>query len=114
MPKPHPPSTDTLFRVLADPTRRGIVEHLCNGPLRAGQLADELGMSPPAMSRHLKLLMETGIVTDRRGDSDARARVFALQPASLGALQAWLDEIKAHWDKQLAAFARHVERRKKR
>jgi DNA-binding transcriptional ArsR family regulator len=110
----HPPTTDTLFRVLADPTRRGIVERLCNGPLRAGELADELRMSPPAMSRHLKVLMESGIVTDRRGETDARARVFALQPQSLAALQAWLDEIKMHWDQQLAAFARHVERRKKR
>jgi DNA-binding transcriptional ArsR family regulator len=73
MPQLHTPCHRHLFRVLADPTRRGIVEHLCNGPIRAGQLADELGMSPPAMSHHLKLLMDTGIVTDHRGDTDARA-----------------------------------------
>jgi DNA-binding MarR family transcriptional regulator len=58
------------------------------------------------MSRHLRVLLRAGLVADERPDSDARARVFRLRPQSLAALQAWLDQLQAHWDEQLAAFKR--------
>ncbi len=104
---------DRLFSVLADPTRRTVVELLGSGPRRAGELAAEAGTSPPAMSRHLRVLLEAGVVTDERPRDDARARVFHLRPESVVAVQAWLDQLQAHWDDQLRSFKRHVERRKR-
>ena len=100
-----------LFGALADPTRRSIVALLGSGPRRAGELAAEIGTSPPTMSRHLRVLLDAGVVADERPPADARARVFRLRPESVVAAQAWLDQIQAHWDDQLASFRRHVERR---
>lgn len=106
---PSGPGLDTLLTVLADPTRRGVVEELSLGPRRAGELARALDVSPPAMSRHLRLLLEANVVMDERGRSDARARVFRLRPNATTALEAWLDQLAAHWQEQLHAFKEHVE-----
>ena len=100
-----------LLQALADPTRQHVVELLSQGPRRAGQLADELGVSAPAMSKHLRVLLDAGIVADERLAHDARARVFRLRPESVVAVRAWLDQLQAHWDEQLGAFKAHVERR---
>lgn len=104
---------DKVFGALADPTRRSVVELLGSGPRRAGELATAAGTSPPTMSRHLRVLLDAGIVADERPASDARTRVFRVRPESMVALQAWLDQIQAHWDEQLESFKNHVERRKK-
>jgi DNA-binding transcriptional ArsR family regulator len=104
----------SLLQALADPTRLHTVELLSEQPRRAGELADELGVSPPAMSRHLRVLLNVGIIADERLADDARARVFRLRPDSVVALRAWLDQMQAHWDEQLASFQAHVERRIKR
>jgi DNA-binding transcriptional ArsR family regulator len=98
-----------LFAALADPTRRQVVQLLGAAQLRAGELASAVGLSAPAMSRHLKVLLHAGIVTDERTPQDARLRYFRLRPQSMAALQAWLDQLQAHWDEQLASFKRHVE-----
>ena len=66
------------------------------------------------MSRHLRLLLQLGVVADERLADDARARVFRLRPESIVPLQAWLDQLQAHWDEQLQSFKRHVERRARR
>jgi hypothetical protein len=63
------------------------------------------------MSRHLRILLEAGIVGDERVPSDARVRVFTLRPDSLTAVRAWLDQVQAHWNEQLQSFKRHVERK---
>jgi DNA-binding transcriptional ArsR family regulator len=99
-----------LFGALADPTREKVVRLLSNGPRRAGELATASGSSPSTMSRHLRVLLDAGIVTDERPADDARTRVFRLRSDSMGAVQAWLDELQAHTDAQLASFKRHVER----
>jgi len=104
---------DRFFEVLADPTRRQVVQLLGEGPQRAGQLATATGSSSPAMSRHLRILLEAGIVSDERVTEDARVRMFRLRPESLVALQAWLDQLKAQWDEQLGSFKRHVEGKKR-
>ena len=62
------------------------------------------------MSRHLRVLLAAGVIDDERIAEDARARVFRLRPGSLVALQAWLDQLQAEWDEQLASFKRHLER----
>jgi DNA-binding transcriptional ArsR family regulator len=83
----------SVIEALADPTRRQIVAVLSGGPRRAGELAAEVGMSAPAMSRHLRVLLAALVITDERLDEDARARVFRLRPASIKVAQAWLDQL---------------------
>jgi DNA-binding transcriptional ArsR family regulator len=98
-----------VFQALADPTRLGVVEALSTGPRRAGELAEVAGVSAPAMSKHLRVLLRAGIVADERTPDDARVRLFRLRPESIVGLQAWLDQLRAHWDEQLQSFKRHVE-----
>jgi DNA-binding transcriptional ArsR family regulator len=98
-----------LLQALADPNRLGVVQLLSDRPRRAGELAEASGLSAPAMSKHLRVLLEAGIVSDERVPEDARVRVFRLRPESVVALRAWLDQLQAHWDDQLRSFKRHVE-----
>jgi DNA-binding transcriptional ArsR family regulator len=100
-----------VLTALADPTRQRVVQLLRDRPHRAGELAAASGTSAPAMSRHLRVLLEAGIVADERPTEDARARVFWLRPESVAPLRDWLDELQAASDEQLASFKRHVERR---
>jgi DNA-binding transcriptional ArsR family regulator len=98
-----------VFEALADPTRRRVVQLLGRRPHRAGELAEVTGVSQPAMSRHLKILLISGIVADERVADDARVRLFKLQPDSLVGVQAFLDQLQAEWRTQLRSFKRHVE-----
>jgi DNA-binding transcriptional ArsR family regulator len=111
---PDSPELATLLRVLGDPARLRVVELLSQAPRRAGELTDDLGVAPPTMSKHLRALLEAGIVTDERRREDARVRVFRLRRESVVAVQAWLDQIQAHWDEQLGSFKTHVERKEGR
>jgi DNA-binding transcriptional ArsR family regulator len=97
------------FSVLADPTRRRVLELLSDRPRRAGELAAAAKTSAPVMSRHLRILLESGFVADERVPDDARARVFRLRRQPIGDVQAWLDQLQAHWNEQLKSFKRHVE-----
>jgi DNA-binding transcriptional ArsR family regulator len=98
-----------VFGALADPTRRRVLELLSDKPRRAGELAAAAGTSAPVMSRHLRVLLENGLVADGRVPDDARARVFRLRRKRIGDVQAWLDQLQAHWSEQLASFKRHAE-----
>jgi DNA-binding transcriptional ArsR family regulator len=98
-----------FFLALADPTRRRVVELLGDRARRAGELAATAGTSAPVMSRHLRILLEAGLVADERVPGDARLRVFRLRREPMLALQAWLDQLQAHWNEQLGAFKRYVE-----
>jgi DNA-binding transcriptional ArsR family regulator len=100
-----------VIGALDDPARRQVIQLLGDAPRRAGELAAAAGISAPAMSRHLKVLLQAGIVADERTAHDARLRYFRLRPQSMTALQAWLDQLQAHWDEQLASFKKHVEER---
>jgi DNA-binding transcriptional ArsR family regulator len=103
-----------LLQALADPTRLQVVELLSVVPRRPGELADALGVSRPALSKHLRVLLRAGVVADERPADDARARVFRLRRESVVAVRAWLDQVQAQWDQQLDAFKAHVERKDKR
>jgi DNA-binding transcriptional ArsR family regulator len=81
-----------VIEALGDPVRRQV---LSGGPRRAGEIAAEIGMSAPAISRHLRVLLEALVIDDERLEADARARVFRLRPQSITAVRAWLDEILA-------------------
>jgi DNA-binding transcriptional ArsR family regulator len=100
-----------VFLALADPTRRRVVELLGAQPRRAGELARAAGTSAPVMSRHLRVLLQAGFVADERPPDDARARVFHLRREPVLALQAWLDQLQAHWSEELGAFKRYVEKK---
>ena len=83
----------TVIDALSDPARRQIVMLLGGGPKRAGELAAEVGMSAPAMSRHLRVLLAAAVIADERLEEDARARVFRLRPESIKTAQSWLDSV---------------------
>jgi DNA-binding transcriptional ArsR family regulator len=104
---------DRTLAALADPTRRRVVDLLRKKPLRAGDLAAAFEMSAPAMSRHLRVLRQSGLVEEEGLDEDARVRVYQLRPERFAAMRGWLDEVEAYWGDQLAAFKAHAERRKK-
>jgi DNA-binding transcriptional ArsR family regulator len=101
---------DRTLAALADPTRRRVIELLGSGPRRAGELAEAFGVSPPAMSRHLRVLRREGLVEDDRQQDDARIRMYRLQPDRLRELSEWLQRMEAFWTEQLGAFAAHVEK----
>jgi DNA-binding transcriptional ArsR family regulator len=89
---------------LGDPTRRSIFERLVTRPMAVGELADELPVSRPAVSQHLKVLKEVGLVVDQ---ANGTRRVYRVDPRGVDALRSYLDQL---WDKALAAFAEAVER----
>lgn len=108
----HPaPDLAPVLQALADPARLGVVQLLSTGPRRAGELAAATGLSAPAMSKHLRVLLDAGVVVDERTPTDARVRIFRLRPESVVALQAWLDQLQAQWNDQLRSFKQHVERK---
>src|ERR1043166_4759522 len=89
---------------LADPTRLRVFERLRSGPKAVGAIARGLPVSRPAVSQHLKVLREAGLVADR---PEGTRRVYYIDPNGLGALRQWLDQF---WDQALAAFQAEVER----
>ncbi|HZZ89008.1 MAG TPA: metalloregulator ArsR/SmtB family transcription factor [Caulobacteraceae bacterium] len=95
---------NAAFAALADPTRRRVLERLAVGPRAVGQIAEGLPVSRPAVSQHLKVLKEAGLVSDRQ---DGARRIYAIDPNGLGAMRAWLDQF---WDVSLAAFKAEAER----
>ncbi|MGH9235292.1 MAG: ArsR/SmtB family transcription factor [Acidimicrobiales bacterium] len=105
---------DDTLTALADPTRRRVIDALREAPRRASELAEAVGMSRQATSRHLNLLRERGIVEVDMVDGDGRGRVYRLRPERLVALTAWLDQVQAGQAAQLAAFRRHAEGEGKR
>jgi DNA-binding transcriptional ArsR family regulator len=103
-----------VLRALADDTRLMAVELLAEGPRRAGQLAAELDVTPPTMSKHLRVLLEAGIVVDVRHPDDSRVRIFRMRQESIVSLRAWLDQLQAQWDEQLGSFKQHVDQKERR
>ena len=93
----------TALAALADPTRRRVFERLKSGPKAVGAIARGLPVSRPAVSQHLKVLREAGLVADR---PEGTRRVYYIDPDGLGTLRKWLDQF---WDEALAAFAAEVE-----
>ncbi|MGH6956582.1 MAG: ArsR/SmtB family transcription factor [Caulobacteraceae bacterium] len=97
-------NTNLAFAALADPTRRAVFERLAQGPRAVGELARGLPVSRPAVSQHLKVLKDAGLVSDR---ADGARRLYQIDPHGLGQVRAWLDR---HWEAALTAFQAEVER----
>jgi DNA-binding transcriptional ArsR family regulator len=82
------------FKALSHPIRRGIVERLASGPANVGQATAGFGVSKPAISKHLKVLEETGVV---KREIRGRTHRLALQPAVLSEAADWMDQQRALW-----------------
>jgi DNA-binding transcriptional ArsR family regulator len=102
---------DEALAALADPARRRAVELLAQRPRRAGELASALGVSPSAMSKHLRILRDGGLLTEAHPAHDTRVRIYSLRSAPMTDLRAWLDAAERGWTEQLSAFAQHLERK---
>lgn len=87
-----------LISALADPTRRAVLERLKEGPRPVGEIASGLPVTRPAVSQHLKVLKDAGLVADR---SVGTRRIYYIDPKGLGAMRAWLDQF---WEASLDAF----------
>ena len=92
------------FAALADPTRREVFERLGSGPRSVGEIAEGMPVSRPAVSQHLKVLKEAGLVSDH---PEGARRVYQIDPQGLGQMRAWLDRF---WDAALEAFKAEAER----
>jgi DNA-binding transcriptional ArsR family regulator len=95
------------WTALGDPTRRAIFERLADRPRAVGELASELPVSRPAVSQHLKVLKDAGLLIDQRAGT---RRIYRLDPDGVGALRAYLDQF---WNSALAAYKQAVEQREK-
>ena len=104
---------DRTLQALAEPTRRAVVGLLRDGPQRASEIADALAMSRQAMSRHLRVLRQAGVIHEvgaASPDDDARARTYRLEAGPLADLQSWLGEVQAFWSVQMSSFKKQAER----
>jgi DNA-binding transcriptional ArsR family regulator len=100
-----------VFEALADPTRRTIVELLARKEHSAGELAGHFRMSRPAVSKHLRVLREAGVVRVR---GQAQRRIYRLEAGALGEAEEWLARHRRFWERSLDALERQVEREEKR
>jgi DNA-binding transcriptional ArsR family regulator len=98
---------EKAFAALADPSRRRVFERLQAGALPVGAIAEGMPVSRPAVSQHLKVLKEAGLVTDH---AVGTRRIYAIDQQGLAAMRSWLDQF---WDDALMAFAAEVERKPK-
>jgi DNA-binding transcriptional ArsR family regulator len=92
------------FSALGDPTRRAVFERLAAGPRAVGELAEGLPVSRPAVSQHLRVLKDAGLVVDRRAGN---RRLYRVDPRGVAALRAYFDRL---WDQGLAAYKAAAER----
>jgi DNA-binding transcriptional ArsR family regulator len=95
-----------VFEALADPTRRRVLELLVDEELTAGEIASVFPVSRPAVSRHLRVLREAGLV---RARPDAQRRVYALDAAPLAELDQWLATYRRFWADHLDRLEEHLE-----
>jgi DNA-binding transcriptional ArsR family regulator len=99
----------STFEVLAEPTRRRILDLLREQPHAVNELVDHLGISQPGASKHLRVLREAGLVSVRR---DAQRRWYELRPAPLAEIDEWLAPYRRLWSDRLDALERHLDERK--
>jgi DNA-binding transcriptional ArsR family regulator len=104
-----PVDLDAAFAALADSTRRAVIRELLRGPLRAGELSERVEMSPPALSRHLRVLREAGLIVEDGVEHDARVSVYKLHLDAFAPARRWLDQVEEHWHEQLASFKAYAE-----
>src|SRR6476620_1698904 len=101
------PSESAVLKVIAEPTRRRILDAVRDGERSVGELVEEVGMHQPGVSRHLKVLRDAGLVEVRR---DAQRRLYRLRPEPLMELDEWLEPYRREWAARLDALEDHLQR----
>ena len=103
---PHSQARADVFRAIADPTRRAILDRLRAGPTPVNALAGEFDQSRPAISKHLRVLRDAKLVSEQRA---GRERLYELQPAALKQVAGWIEGYRAFWQVSLAKLKRRLE-----
>jgi DNA-binding transcriptional ArsR family regulator len=99
-------ASEDVFRAIADPTRRAILDRLRAGPANAGALASDFRQSRPAISKHLKVLRESRLVREERV---GRERVYTLDPVPLQRVAGWVEGYRSFWQSSVARLKRYLE-----
>ncbi len=99
-----------IFQILADPTRRGIVEVLGKGERQVNEIVEQAGVHQSGVSRHLRILLQTGFVTMR---PVGQRRFYSLRPERFRELDDWLAQYRSLWDARLDRFGAALEKRQK-
>ena len=101
------PAEIAVLEVIAEPTRRRILDAVRDGERSVGELVEKVGMHQPGVSRHLKVLRDAGLVEVRQ---DAQRRLYRLRPEPLMELDAWLEPYRAEWTARLDSLEQHLRR----
>ena len=96
-----------LFAVVAEPSRRRILDRLLQAESSVNELVDVLGLAQPAVSKHLRVLRDSGLVTTR---VDAQRRIYALDSRPLAEIDEWLQAYRKTWNRHIDALAEHLDR----
>jgi DNA-binding transcriptional ArsR family regulator len=112
MSAPGGAALDCAFAALSDSTRRSVIRALLKKPLRAGELAESVAMSPPALSRHLRVLRRAGLIVQEGVDHDARVSLYRVNLQAFAPVRTWLEQVEELWHLQLQAFKEHAERKR--
>jgi DNA-binding transcriptional ArsR family regulator len=100
---------NATLSALADRNRRAVIDLLKKRPHRAGEIAAALSLSPPALSRHLRVLRGRGLIHEQGVEEDARVRIYRLRKQPFDQLRSWLGEVESFWVTELSAFRDYVE-----
>jgi len=95
-----------VFRAIAEPTRRAILDRLRAGPAPVNALAADFEQSRPAISKHLRVLKDARLVSEHR---EGRERLYALEPMALQRVAGWLEGYRSFWQRSLTNLKRHLE-----
>jgi DNA-binding transcriptional ArsR family regulator len=95
-----------VYRAIADPTRRAILDRLRKGPAPVNRLAADFSQSRPAISRHLRILREARVILEERA---GRERVYRIEPNSLKPVAAWIEGYRAFWQANLEGLKQYLE-----
>ncbi len=104
------PDADAAFLAIADPTRRAILVALADGEVSATVFVDHFALSQPAISKHLKVLRDSGLVRVR---SESRFRYYALEPSALEPVRDWMAHFEHFWINRLEALGAHLRKKKR-
>ena len=97
---------DRAFAALSDPTRRRVLRLVASRPRAAGEIAEAFPVTRPAVSKHLRVLREAGLV---EAEQSGRTRIYRLRPGGIAEARRWMDDAERLWDRALESFRRRVE-----
>ena len=103
--------SSTVFQAIADPTRRAILDYLKSGEQPVNYLCTQFAISQPAVSQHLRVLLQAGLVSERRL---GRQRLYKLEPLALKEVSDWIREYDKFWQQKLDALGDYLDRNQKK